>query len=140
MAEVANDETIDTSKFLSRVTNLCTSGFHVLILEFFRYFRVRQYLARYTREPVAIVTDVDGFQNIFREDYYDGIPGGILEGLGQVFPNPTVAYVYPKFTDEGPVFLDDLLIADHLRPLLAYLRERGNVVPVDDYRPGKGAN
>ncbi len=135
MAELANDEKIDTSKFLSRVTNLCAGGFHVLISEFFRYFRVRQYLARYTREPVAIVTNIDGFGEIFREDYYDGIRGGILEGLGQMFPKPTVAYVYPKLANDGPVALDDLSIADHLRPLLAYLRERGQVVPVDDYQP-----
>jgi len=105
----------------------------VLISEFFRYFRVRQYLSRYTARPVGIVTGVEGFQKIFREDYYEGVPGGILEGLGQVFPDPTVAFVYPGFEEEARVTLDDLHISGHLQPLLSYLRERGKVVPVDDF-------
>jgi len=133
MSELANDEQIDTGKFLTRVTEFCENGFYVLISEFFRYFRVRQYLSRYTARPVGIVTGVEGFQKIFREDYYEGVPGGILEGLGQVFPDPTVAFVYPGFEEEARVTLDDLHISGHLQPLLSYLRERGKVVPVDDF-------
>lgn len=135
MSELASEEEIDTSKFLSQVTDLCGNGFHVLISEFFRYFRVRQYLARYTKEPVALLTTASGFRKIFREDYYDGIPGGILEGLGQVFPTPTVAFVYPDFEGGKPATLEDEPVEEHLQPLLDYLRTRDQVVTVDDFQP-----
>lgn len=133
MAQLANDKKVDTADFLARVNRLSEAGYHVLISEFFRHFRFRQYLARYTREPVAIVTDVEGFGDIFREDYYDGLAGGILEGLGQLFPDPTVIYVYPTGPFATLRSLDELPVDDALRPLVTYLRDRGQIVLVDEY-------
>ena len=134
MAQLANDKKVDTSDFLNRVNRLAEAGYHVLISEFFRHFRLRQFLARYSKEPVALVLDVEGFGEIFREDFYDGLPGGILEGLGQLFPPGTAAYVYPTGPFTGFQSLDELPIADNLRPLLEYLREKGQVELVDDYQ------
>lgn len=137
MAHLANDGEIDTSEFLSRVDMLTAMGFHVLISEYFRYFRVRQYLARHTREPVAIVTDVEGFSDVMREDYYEGLSGGILEALGKLFPPVTTVYVCPSLADGSVATLDTMPIADHLRPILAYLRERGNVVSLGGFDPAR---
>ncbi|MEK9722715.1 MAG: hypothetical protein VW405_04420 [Rhodospirillaceae bacterium] len=128
---------VDTADFLHRVTQLAEAGYHVLISEYFRHFRVRQYLARYTREPVAFVTDRESFGDIFRADYYDGLAGGFLEGLGQTFPDPTYAFVYP----DGPgraLGADDLPLADEVRPLFDYLHARGQIVLVDDYHAEPG--
>ncbi len=116
---------IDTADFLARVDMLTGRGFHVLISEFFRHFRVRQFLSRYTSEPVAFATDVDNFADILRPEFYDGLDGGIMEGLGKLFPPHTAFYVYPGRT--GTAF-DDMEVADEVRPLLAYLMGRGQVV------------
>lgn len=128
-----NKNVVDTSDFLVRVKRLADAGYHVLISEFFRHFRLRQYLARYTREPVALVLDSDGFGDVFREEYYDNIPGGILEALGQLFPEPTVAYVYPDGMFKGTKTLEGMPIEENLLPLLSYLQARGQIVLVDDY-------
>jgi len=135
MAKPANDAEIDTGDFLVRVNALTKRGFHVLISEFFRSFRVRQYFARYTSAPVAIVTDVNGFADIMREDYYEGLSGGLLEALGQLFPRDTTLYVFPAGDGDNQVTLDTLPIAANLQPLVAYLRDGGMVVPVDDFDP-----
>lgn len=137
MADLANDGEVDTSDFLSRVLELRTLGFHVLISEFFRYFRVRQYLTHHTTGAVAIVTDVDGFSDIIRENYYEGLSGGILEALGKLFSPGTNAYVYPVLREGRIVTLDDMEIADHLRPLVSYLRERGHVIAIKDFIPNR---
>lgn len=137
MAELANDGEIDTSDFLSRVDMLSAMGFHVLISEYFRYFRVRQYLARHTREPVAIVTDVSGFGDVVREDYYQGLSGGILEALGKLFPPTTTVFVCPTIKDGRVMTLHDMPVADHLKPLLTYLIERGHVVPLAGFDEGR---
>jgi hypothetical protein len=131
MAALANDQEIDTNDFLSRVNRLADAGYYVLISEFFRHFRVRQYLARYTREPVILVVNTAELSDMLCEDFYSGIQGGILEGLGLLFPKPTVAYVYPEAGGDRTVALDTLPIADNLRPLLSYLRGCGQIVPVD---------
>lgn len=133
MSELANEGEIDTGDFLSRINQLSKLGFHVLISEFFRYFRVRQYLAMYSQEPVAIVTDVDGFQEIIHENYYDGLDGGILEGLGKLFPPATTAYVCPTNENGNLVTLDAMPLEDDLRPLVDYLRGRGHLISADDF-------
>jgi len=82
ISSIVNEDVIDTADFLERVNALTGLGFHLLISEFFRYFRVRQYLARPSDEPVAFVMGVDGFSRIMNEKYYEGLEGGILEGWG----------------------------------------------------------
>ena len=133
MAEGANIGDIDTADFLARVRRLNEAGYYVLISEFFRYFRVRQYFARYTEKAVGIVTDVRGFERIMGEEYYDGLDGGILEGLGKLFPANTTAYVYPGAGADRTAGFDTLNVASHLRPLVEYLRERQQVIPVPDF-------
>lgn len=133
MSAIVNEDNIDTGEFLERVNALTELGFHVLISEFFRYFRVRQYLARHSEEPVAFVMGVNGFARIMHEGFYDGLEGGILEGLGRLFPAATTAYVYPEHDGGQTVTLDDMPVDNHLRPLIAYLRERGRIVAVDDF-------
>jgi len=135
MADLANDGEVDTSDFLSRVLQLQSLGFHVLISEFYRYFRVRQYLARHTLGPIAMVMDVDGFSDFMSEKDYEGLSGGLLEGLGQLFPPDTIAYVYPKQMDGRLVTLDEMPIEKHLLPLVAFLRERGHIIAIDDFKP-----
>ncbi|MEK9753149.1 MAG: hypothetical protein VW338_08075 [Rhodospirillaceae bacterium] len=128
MAQIFDDQKISTADFLERVNRLAESGYHVLISEFFRYFRLNQYLDRYSREPTAFVTDLEGFGEIFREEFYDNIPGGILEALSQLFTPGTVLYVY---TQGIPFTLDELPVEDAVRPLLALLHGRGQIEIVD---------
>ncbi len=132
MAQVDSNQRVDTNDFLERVNRFSDSGLYVLISEFFRYFRLRQYLVRHSREPAAFVTDLEGLGDMFCESYYDNIPGGVLEGLGQLFTTDTVAYIYPQGMPVGSVGLDDLPVEDNLRPLLAYLHGLGQIEIVND--------
>ena len=129
MAQMFDGQKISTTDFLERVNRLAESGYYVLISEFFRYFRLNQYLDRYSREPTAFVTDLEGFGEVFNEGYYDNIPGGILEALGQLFTPGTVLYVY---TQGLPITLNELPVEDGVRPLLSYLHARGQIEIVDE--------
>lgn len=132
MAKPARTHRVDTVDFLSRITKLTADGFHVLISQFPLFAQLRQHLAHHSKMPAGLITDVDGMAQIFREEAYAGMGGGILEGLGLLFPEPTVAYVYPSAGEDGrTVTLEALPIAEHLKPLLAYLRERGRIVGVE---------
>ncbi|NKB56436.1 MAG: TonB-dependent receptor [Alphaproteobacteria bacterium] len=135
MAVTDDKEAIDTADFLSRVKVLSALGFHVLISEFFRYFRVRQYLAAHTPNPFAIVTSTVGFEKIMREDYYYGLDGGMLEGLGKLFTENATMYVCPGIEDGNLITLDKMPVVDHLLPLITYLRERGKIIPDDSFDP-----
>jgi len=120
---------LNTDQILSDVSILCGKGFYVLISEFFRYFRIRQYLSRYTSGYVGIGTDTDEFEALFDEELYRGLPGGLLEGIGQVFPDKTFAFVYPSKTKpryEGP---EDISVPRETSGLLQYLFDQGKVIP-----------
>ncbi|SCA55551.1 conserved hypothetical protein [Candidatus Terasakiella magnetica] len=131
MSEGANEGTVDVENFLARVNQLCDAGYHVLISELYRYFRVRQFLARYTREEVALVSDAKGVRDIFHEENYEGLAGGVLEGLGQTFTDKTIAYIYPD--DEKPLRISSLPVTDHMRPLVSYLHDNGQIELVKDF-------
>ena len=87
----------------------------------------------HSKEPVAIVTDANGFREIVREEYYDGLDGGMLEGLGKLFPPATTAYVFPTCEEACVQTLDSIPLESDLRPLVEFLRGRGLVVPADDF-------
>ena len=133
MRELAKTGNVETANYLERIEQLAARGFHILISEFFRYFRVRQYIAHYTQAPVGIVTDVQGFREIIHPEIYDGLDGGILEGIGKLFPDGTTAYVCPTTEGGTRVTLDEIDLDDSLRPLATYLRGLGKLVSADDF-------
>lgn len=135
MAAREDKEAIDTADYLSRVKALSALGFHVLISEFFRYFRVRQYLAQHTALPFGVVASTDSFSRTMNEDVYDGLDGGMLEGLGKLFTKNATMYVCPTVKDGQTVTLDTMPFAKDLLPLIAYLRERQRIIPMDDFDP-----
>ncbi len=135
MKELVDKRDTDTADYLTRIEQLAERGFHVLVSEFFRYFRVRQYIAHYTGEPVGIVTDVESFREVLHEERYASLDGGILEGLGKLFPQGTTAYVCPVIEKGNVVTLDEMPFDENLKPLVGYLRGLGQIVPANDFDP-----
>ena len=132
---MSHDEDADdfeTEEILARMRALAGLGFHVLVSKYFRYFRIREYLARYTREPVALIANLDDFTGVVRSENYDGLDGGFLEGLGRLFLSDTTLYVDHGSNGSGIVKLDDMSIPDHVRPLVEYLCASGHVIPLED--------
>ena len=113
--------------FLDRVDTLTRVRTTVLITSYFRYFRLAAYLFRYTKEKVGIVMGVPSLGEMFREEFYGDLEGGILESLGRLFKNDLKLYVYPfRESASGTlVTADSLSVAAHLRHLYAYLLENG---------------
>ena len=121
-------EDFATAEVLARMKFLSSLGFHVLVSEYLRYFRIREYLARYTREPVALVTSFDGLANVMCEENYKGLAGGFLEGLGRLFLRDTVLYVGENYGKAKERELDELTLPNHLRPLLSYFCKNGQII------------
>ncbi|RLA09762.1 MAG: TonB-dependent receptor [Gammaproteobacteria bacterium] len=91
---------VDSQDFLARVDMLNALGYTVLISDYLRFFRLRAFFRRYTQKQIGIVLGVPNVQDIFNEDYYQGLEGGILEAFGKLFPANTHLYVYPSRNQE----------------------------------------
>lgn len=129
-----NGEDIDVEDFLQRADLLCALGKHVLISNYGEYYRLAQYLFRYTTQPIALAMGAMSIRELFDEKYYEHLPGGILESFGRLFKHDLCIYVSPALEPKtGKVIsLQDIEVAPKLHKLFAYLCENRYLRPLDN--------
>jgi hypothetical protein len=129
---------IDLSDFLSRADVISAVGKTVLISDYFEYFRLAGYLARYTTEPIGLVMGVASVRELFQEQYYTGLEGGILEAFGKLFTKNLRLYAYPLGGEPGRPELEtteNIQLSPHARNLYNHLREAGRIRQLDNFDP-----
>jgi hypothetical protein len=131
----AGGDVVDRKDFLARADLLSACGLTVLISDFAAYHRLAAYLAWRTDGRIGMVMGVPSLLDLFDEEHYAELPGGILEGFGRLFKNDLRLFVYPMLRDEKVVTVDSVRVDDDLRPLYEYLRRRGSFVELDNYKP-----
>jgi hypothetical protein len=126
---------IDLNDFLARADLLAAAGKTVLISDYFDYYRLAAWLARYTTEPIALTMGVPSLEDLFQERHYANLEGGILEGFGKLFTKNLRIYVYP-YRDPatgGLRKVESAEIATHVRSLYRHVVEGGRIKQLDDY-------
>ncbi len=124
---------IDLRDFLARVDVLAACGMTVLISDYFEYYRLAAYLARYTKKKIGITMGAGSLLELFDEKYYTELDGGILESFGRLFKNDLKLYIYPLLDrDSGELTtVDNLEIASEIRSLYRYLVDKGCIEQLD---------
>jgi hypothetical protein len=137
MNNLKRDGEIDLRDFLARADAMAACGYPVLISDYFEYYRLAAYLSRVTREPIGITMGAGSVLDLFDEQYYTGLDGGVLESFGRLFKNDLKIYCYPlrdRVTGEL-MTAESLAIKPELRSLYQYLREKGEIMELDNYDP-----
>ena len=129
------DGTLDLADFLARADLLGAAGKTVLISDYFEYYRLAGYLARYTPEPIAVTMGVTSLLDLFKEEYYSGLDGGILEAFGKLFTKNMRMYVYPYRDPTSGVLqtADTLEVPADQRNIFEHLVERGRIKAIRNY-------
>ena len=152
---------VDHREFLVRIDSINGLGYHVLVSDYPEYHRLATYFRRYTRAQIGITMGINNLLEVFKEKYYEGLDGGILEGFGRLFKTNLKLYVYPmkrsslanyrrfagvhqllEKTTVGDISMEDVITAenlyvdDHLRFLYQHLLRSGYLVALQDYDPG----
>lgn len=137
MHHLAASGGLEPREFLARADALNACGFHVLISNYYEYYRLAAYLARLSKASIALAMGIRSLQSIFDEQYYTHLEGGILESLGRLFKNDLKLYVYPARDPQSGEILnfDSLEIAPGLDKLFGYLVDKGRIVYLDNYTP-----
>ncbi len=130
---VASNE-VCLADFLARSEVVSTTGCPVLVSDFREYYRLAAYLFAQTDRPIGLALGLASFRELFVEDYYKSLAGGILESFGRLFKNQLRLLVYPaKQGKDGALqTLDDVQFDGALRHLMAFLRARGSILPIGD--------
>ncbi len=127
---------INHRDFLDRVDMLSALGHPVLISNFLRYHRLVAYLSRYTQKPIGLPLGAVRLRDVLDEKFYTDMPGGIFQGLGQMFRRGVKVYVYPSLDAGGHLTtVQNLTVAPHIRHLYAHLVDNHLVEDLPAYTP-----
>lgn len=136
MQNLLSSGELDLQDFLDRVDMLSALGRTVLISNYGEYFRLINYLTRYTDRMIGLPLGLPALIELFQEHYYEGLEGGILEGLGRLFKTGVKLYVYPYREANGSITTaDSYKVAPNLRNLYAHLLENDFIQSMQDYNP-----
>jgi hypothetical protein len=86
---------LDAQDFLDRIDTLGALGYSVLLSNFPEYYSLSLFFRRYTQGRIGIILGVAHLKEIFKEEYYKGLDGGLLEAFGKLFRGDVKLYVYP---------------------------------------------
>ena len=138
LRSLLNEGDIDYQDFIARIEVINSCGYGVLVSNYLEYFKLSSYLRRYVRNPIGLVLGLNNLADIFKEDYYSKLEGGILEAFGKLFKDNVKIYAYPielenferyrkqmgigdnvetKISKDGLVTIENLLVASNLRNL-----------------------
>jgi hypothetical protein len=132
---MADGKDVDLKDFLARADVLATTGHVVLISRYFEHYRAASYLRQFTNQPIAITLGLPSLIELFNEQHYEDLDGGILEGMGRLFKNNLLLYIYPMLdpkTNEV-ITADALGLHPSLKGLYQYIIEKGALRPLTKY-------
>lgn len=136
MQNLLSSGELDLQDFLDRVDMLGALGRTVLISNYGEYFRLINYLTRYTDRMIGLPLGLPALRELFEEKYYAGLEGGILEGLGRLFKSGVRLYVYPYREADGTITEADAMeVAPNLTHLYRHLLDNDFIRPMRDYNP-----
>lgn len=145
----ANAETSADAEVLARVGRM-TGLAPAVVSGFAQTYLLVEYFRRFTSEPMRLVLGVSTLAQLMQRDFYQVLPGNLLEGLGKLLAANVKVYAYPMPADayeaalasspHEPIRCEPAagkVTAECLRPdaplihLYRYLLEAGWVLPVE---------
>lgn len=128
---------IDERDFLDRVDVLAKLGYTVIISNFSEYYRLIDYFATYTNGKIGVAMGVNNLLDVFDENYYKNLSGGILEAFGKFFRQDMRVYLYPYKDPETHELLtsNNLKVQDNLKELYKYFKLNKRIVDIQNYNP-----
>lgn len=153
LRSLLNEGDINYEDFIARIEVINSCGYSVLVSNYLEYFKLSAYLRRYVKNPIGLVLGLNNLADIFKEDYYANLEGGILEAFGKLFKDNVKIYAYPielenferyrkqmgvgdnvetKTAEDELVTIENLLVASNLRNLYKYIRENGFLVTIEN--------
>jgi hypothetical protein len=137
LAGLGGEGAIEHADFLARVDTLRTVGKMVLVSKFGRYFRLVEYLSRYTQNQIGLAVGIPSVRQIGDEKFYEDLPGGVLEAAGRMFRRNVRLYVYPaRDPSTGDLITaENLEVPPETRALHTLLQQRRSFVSIRGYNP-----
>ncbi|MDB9836962.1 TonB-dependent receptor [Flavobacteriaceae bacterium] len=136
LSNLTSQGEIDEKDFMDRAMLLCSLGHVVMISNFKEYYRLVDYLSQYTKKQMALAMGVNSFVEIFDENYYTDLSGGILEAFGKMFYNNLKVYLYPMKDEKGAIVTsNNLKLHPRMKDFYKFFKYNGKVMDIFDFEP-----
>ncbi|MAX05224.1 MAG: nicotinate-nucleotide adenylyltransferase [Flavobacteriales bacterium] len=120
---------VDEQDFLYRADILCSLGYTVMISNYKKFYKIIEYLSQFTKSRMGLILGVDNLIDMFEEQYYRNLNGGIMEAFGIIFTRDIRFYLYPYKPNNKTKLLNsnNLPIHPRVRDLYNYLHSNGRI-------------
>ena len=126
--------------FLDRADIIGSLGYNVIISNFSEYYKLVDYFSKFTRNQtkVGLAMGVNNLVEIFNEQYYADLPGGIMEAFGKLFKKNVKVYLYPYLDKEKDILSTskNLQVSDSVHELYKYFLYNGRIQDILNYNRG----
>ncbi|MDY0076135.1 MAG: hypothetical protein RBR87_02575 [Bacteroidales bacterium] len=118
-----DEDEFDERDFLDRVDLLNEIGQNVMVSNFREFYKLVGYMSQFRTIKTRLVIGLDTFKKVMDESYYTKLKGGILEALGNLFPENVKVYLYPALDEKTgkAISSKDLVFDENVRFLFEYL-------------------
>ncbi|WP_313383369.1 TonB-dependent receptor [Chishuiella sp.] len=124
--------------FLDRADIIGSLGYNVIISNFSEYYKLVDYFSKFTRNQtkIGLAMGVNNLVEIFNEQYYADLPGGIMEAFGKLFKKNVKVYLYPYLDKQKNILLNskNLLVSDNVHELYKYFLYNGRIKDILNYK------
>lgn len=138
----------DRDEYMRRLRAITTPDHWVLLTRLKFSYNLTDYLRRYSQEPLRFAMGTSTLAMLFAGEYYDQLPGGLLEATGKLFADNVKIYAYPMtagdfgahlsaanfdadfvtIRGDGDVSIDNIDFGAPLGLLFRYVAEAGWIV------------
>ena len=120
LSNLMSNGQLDERDFLDRADILCSLGYTVMISNYKKYYKLCEYLSRYTDQRLGFIIGVDNLIEMFDESYYRNLNGGIMEAFGIIVTRDIKIYLYPSQPSTNKELINSKNITVHPRAKSIY--------------------
>lgn len=139
LSNLSSDGEIDERDFLDRADIIGNLGYNVIISNFSEYYKLVHYFTEFTKNTtqIGLGMGVNNLLEVFNADYYENLPGGIMEAFGKLFKKNVVVYLYPYLDRQENKLLtsENLRVSDNLKELYKFFKFNQRIRDVESFNP-----
>lgn len=137
MSNLSAEGEINEQDFMDRARLLSSLGYTVLLSNFKEYYKLVEYLARFTKLNIGLALGVDNMVQIFNPEHYKNLSGGLLEASGKLFYKNLKIFLYPMLEKEtGEIINSEGLLKfleEDTVQFYNYFKESGSIIDIENF-------
>jgi hypothetical protein len=139
LSNLSSEGEIDERDFLDRADIIGSLGYNVIISNFSEYYKLVHYFTEFTKNTtqIGLGMGVNNLLEVFNANYYENLPGGIMEAFGKLFKKNVMVYLYPFLEKETNELLtsENLKVSENLKELYKFFKFNQRIKDVENYNP-----